>query len=304
LGERWIYRDNYRSLGMVLEDFMEVCARADLLIMRAAPLWDWREEYDRPRRRAFIDVDPGFTQISLANGDAGLAAGVGRAEKRFTYGCRMEAADCEIPEAGGPWIPTRTPVFLSEWPRQNDAGEAWTSVMRWQGFKEVEYRGVRYGMRDREFPPYFELPGQTGAKFRMAQMGLEPGTLERHGWEVVAGEEVSRTVSSYREFIQQSRGEFSVPKQGYVKMKGGWFSDRSVCYLASGRPVLIEDTGLEDWLPVGRGLLTFANPMQAAAAIESVNADYASHQRAARQIAEEHFSTDRVLPDFLEAAMN
>jgi hypothetical protein len=87
-------------------------------------------------------------------------------------------------------------------------------------------------------------------------------------------------------------------------MKGGWFSDRSVCYLASGRPVLIEDTGLEDWLPVGRGLLTFANPMQAAAAIESVNADYASHQRAARQIAEEHFSTDRVLPDFLEAAMN
>jgi len=176
--------------------------------------------------------------------------------------------------------------------------------MRWQGFKEVVYRGVSYGQRDKEFPRYFDLPKRTPQKFRIAQMGIKPEELTRRGWEVMPGEAVSRTPQSYREFIQQSRGEFSVPKNGYVAMRGGWFSDRSVCYLASGRPVLIEDTGLADWLPVGEGLLTFNDPDSALNCIERVNADYESQQRAARKLAEEHFATEKVLPRLLEAAMD
>src|SRR6185369_11104186 len=124
------------------------------------------------------------------------------------------------------------------------------------------------------FPKYFDLPRLTAQKFLIAQMGIKPEELQTRGWEVALGEVVSKTPVPYREFIQNSRGEFSVPKHGYVAMRGGWFSDRSVCYLASGRPVLIEDTGLGELLPIGRGVLTFRNPDEALRAIETVNADY------------------------------
>lgn len=304
LGGLWIYRDNYRSLGMPLAQFLEVCSRADLLLMRAVPFWNWRTEYGLPRRRAFIDVDPGFTQIAIANGDAGLAEGIARAERRFTYAQRFGAADCSIPAHGGPWLRTRPPVYLPEWPVSDSPTVHFTSVMRWQGFKNVEYQGVNYGQRDKEFPRYFDLPRQTSQKFLIAQMGIKPEELTRHGWDVAPGEVVSRTPQSYREFIRKSRAEFSVPKNGYVAMRGGWFSDRSVCYLASGRPVLIEDTGLADWLPIGSGLLTFNDPGSALRGIEQVNAEYARHRQAARRVAEEHFATDKVLPALLEAAMN
>lgn len=303
LGDRWIYRDNYRSLGMPLEQFAGLCARADLLLMRAVPFWNWRTEYEWPRRRAFIDVDPGFTQIAIANGDVGLAEGIARAERRFTYAQRHGATDCAIPDEGGPWLKTRPPVFLPEWPVTDSAATHFTSVMRWQGFKEVTHRGVNYGQRDKEFPRYFDLPQRTSQTFLIAHMGIKPGELTQRGWEAAPGEIVSRTPQSYREFIQQSRAEFSVPKNGYVAMRGGWFSDRSVCYLASGRPVVIEDTGLADWLPVGEGLLTFGDPESALHRIEQVNSDYERHRGAARRLAEEHFTTDKVLPALLEAAM-
>ena len=300
-GKRWIYRDNYRSLGVPLAEFQEVCARADLLIMRAVPFWNWRKEYELPKRRAFIDVDPGFTQITLANGDKGWIEGVARAERRFTYGQRIGVPDCAIPSEGGPWLPTRPPVFLPEWPVCTSEATHFSSIIRWQGFKEVTWNGVSYGQRNKEFPEYLSLPSRTRQKFLLAQMGAPPEMLTTQGWEVALGEVISKTPQSYREFIQRSRAEFSVPKNGYVKMRGGWFSDRSVCYLASGRPVLIEDTGL-DWLPTGTGLLTFRNLDEAIAGVDAINTDYARHSAAARELAEKHFSTDIVLPQFIEAA--
>ncbi len=303
-GDRWIYRDNYRSLGMPLERFLEVCAAADLLMLRAVPFWNWRKEYEGPRRRAFIDVDPGFTQITLANGDQGWVDGLARTERRFTYGQRLGAPDCPIPEAGGPWMKTVPPVFLAEWSWPPGEPVFFTSVLRWQGFKEVAHGGISYGQRDKEFEQFLDLPCLTPQKFRIAQMGTKPEVLTRHGWEVVPGEIVSRTPAGYREFIQQSRAEFSVPKNGYVKMRGGWFSDRSVCYLASGRPVLIEDTGLQEWVATGEGIVTFTNPVEAVRGIACINADYEQHRRAARRLAEETFSTDRVLPALLHDAMS
>jgi hypothetical protein len=302
--DSWIYRVGSHSRGQPLESFHELCSSADLLIMRAVPVWNWRPEYDRPRRRVFIDVDPGFTQIAIANGDTGLTAGIARAERRFTYAQRYGAADCVIPREGGPWRRTLPPVFLPEWPVADTEAAYLTSVMRWRGFKEVEHGGVSYGQRDKEFPRYFHLPQRTTQKFLIAQMGIKPDELTRHGWEVAPGEVISRTPQSYREFIQNSRGEFSVPKNGYVTMRGGWFSDRSVCYLASGRPVAIEDTGLADWLPVGEGLVTFTDPDSALRCITAVNSNYEQHRHAARRLAEAYFATDKVLPVLLEAAMN
>src|SRR5207244_9858730 len=139
--------------------------------------------------------------------------------------------------------------------------------------------------------------------FRIALTGAPPEDLARHGWEVVPGWVPSRTPWSYRTFIQESRAEFGVAKHGYVLSRGGWFSDRSVCYLASGRPVLVEDTGLADWLTVGEGVVTFANPEEAVAGINHINADYERHRRVARRLAEHVFSTEQVLKAFLTEAM-
>ncbi len=303
-GDKWIYRDNYRSLGMPLESLQEICSTADLLIMRAVPFWNWRKEYEGPRRRAFIDVDPGFTQITLASGDKGWVEGVARAERRFTFGQRIGIPDCSIPQDGGPWLKTVPPVFLPEWSIGNAGARHFTSIIRWQGFRDVTYKGISYGQRDKEFLKYIELPERHAQKFCLAMMGTKPETLRQHGWEVEPGEVISRTPQSYRAFIQASRAEFSVPKNGYVQMRGGWFSDRSVCYLASGRPVLIEDTGLGDWLPVGEGLLTFADLPGAIAGIDQINADYERHRCAARRLAEEYFGSTKVLTSFLDAAMS
>jgi len=304
LGGRWIYRTDTGSRGLPLETFAAICRGADLLILRAVPLWTWRKEYDLPRRRAFIDVDPGFTQISIANGDQGLAEGIARCERRFTVGQQLGAPDCAAPTDGGPWLHTLPPVALSEWPWAEGDAERFTSIIRWQGFREAKFGGTAYGQRDRSFPRYLEMPKRTAQKFCVAMMGTGPEMLRRHGWEVEPGEVVSRTPASYREFIQQSRGEFSIPKHGYVAMRSGWVSDRSVCYLASGRPVLIEDSGLGACLPLGEGLVTFADPEGALAGLERINRNYAQHRRAARKLAEEVFAAEQVLPQFLEAAMN
>lgn len=303
LGDRWIYRDNYRALGLPLAQFHEVCARTDLLLLRAAPFWNWRPEYDLPKRRAYLDVDPGFTQIRIANGDAGLAEGIARTERRFTYAQRIGEPDCAIPPAGGPWLATRPPVYLPEWPIQLANATHFTSIVRWQGYHEVVHNGVAYGQRDRGFPRYMQLPRRTSQRFRLAQMGMKPEILEDEGWEVVAGEIISRTPALYRQFIQNSRAEFSVPKQGYVATRGGWFSDRSVCYLASGRPVLIEDTALGDDLALGEGLVTFTDPDSAVAGLERINSDYSLHQQAARRLADTVFSAATVLPRLLEDAL-
>jgi hypothetical protein len=303
LGNHWIYRTNEGAMGMPLEALLAFCAEADLLIMRAVPLWVWRPEYDQPKRRAFIDVDPGFTQISIANGDKGIAEGVARADRRFTVAQRIGLPDCAIPLTGGPWLKTLPPVALTAWPFTHTPATHFTSIMRWQGFREANHNGVSYGQRDKEFPLFFDLPRQTAQKFRIAQMGAKPEELEKHGWESAPGEVISKTPQSYQDFIQNSRAEFSVPKNGYVKMRGGWFSDRSVCYLASGRPVLIEDTGL-DFLAPGRGLLTFNSVREAALGIERINSDYESHRQAARKLAEDIFDARKVLSDFIAAAMN
>jgi hypothetical protein len=304
LGDAWIYRTNAGSRGLPLDAFLDFCTSADLLVMRAVPLWVWRPEYDRPSRRAFIDVDPGFTQISIASGDQGIAEGVARAERRFTIGQHIGDAGCPIPTAGGPWLKTLPPVALCEWPFAEHEAAHFTSVMRWQGFREARFQGAVYGQRDQQFSKYLDLPQRINQGFRLAMMGTRPEDLNRHGWEVAPGEIISATPTSYRDFIRQSRGEFSVPKHGYVESGSGWFSDRSVCYLACGRPVLMEDTSVNDWLPVGEGLVTFKDVDGALSGVNRINANYDQHRRAARRVAENFFAAEKVLPSLLDTAMS
>ncbi len=302
-GQHWIYRAGDESVGMALNAFQEVCAAADLFLMRAIPIWDWRKEYAGPRRRVFIDVDPGFTQITIAEGDRGLAEAIRRCHRLFTVGQRFGAPDCLCPDNGWEWLKTLPPVVLSEWPYVEGAPATdFTSVMRWSGFRDANYRGKTYGQKDQEFARFLELPRLTPQKFRIALNG--PEELSRYGWQIVPGHLATRTPRAYREFIQQSRAEFGVAKHGYTQMRGGWFSDRSVCYLASGLPLLIQDTGLSDWLPVGEGIVPFRDPPEALAGLQQINTDYERHRRAARKLAEGYFAAGKVLPALLDAAMS
>jgi len=303
LGDRWIYRAGTSAGGMGQDEFVDVCSRADLLLIRAVPLNLWRPEYFRPRRRAFIDADPGFTQISLVQGKVDLLRTVEHSERLFTIGQRFGKADCPIPTAGREWVKTVAPVALEHWPVAVDGPAThFTAVMQWRGFRDVVYDGIAYGQKDKEFPRFVDLPQRTPQQFRIALTGAPPEDLSRHGWEVVHGWVPSRTPESYRAFIRGSRAEFGVAKHGYVRMRGGWFSDRSVCYLASGRPVLVQDTGLGDWLPTGEGVVIFEDVPGAVRGVEAINADYDRHRRAARRLAEQYFAADRVLPPLLDAA--
>jgi hypothetical protein len=301
---KWTYRTTAEFAGLPPDAVKSICARADLLILRAIPLWDWRPEYDLPKRRVFIDVDPGFTQMNMASGDKAFAAAVARCDRFFTLGQRLGAPDCSIPVAGRSWLKTLPPVALSEWPRVKGAAAYYfTSAMRWDGFQDAAYQGKTFGQKDREFARFIKLPRQTPQKFRIALNGPEE-TLAEYGWEIVPGEIATRTPQAYRQFIQHSRAEFGVAKHGYVQTRPGWFSDRSVCYLASGLPLLIQDTGLSDWLPVGEGIVTFQDLPGILRGIEAINKNYERHRRAARKLAEEYFSTRKVLPALLDAALS
>lgn len=305
LGDRWIYRAGDQSRGMPADDFRDACAAADLLVVRAMPMLDWRDEYNGPRRRAFIDVDPGFTQARLAEGDDVLMAGVSRCERHFTVGQRVGYPDCPIPTVGFNWQATRPPVALSCWPYAEGGNPThFTTIMTWRGFRDIEHKGVAYGQKDREFPKFIGLPRETSQPLQLALQGIDPKLLVDHGWEVVPSWVVSRTPWAYRQFIQESRAEFGVPKHGYSTTRSGWLSDRTVCYLASGRPALVGDTGIRDSVPTGSGLLTFNDVREAVAGIEAINSDYDGHRRAARGLAEEWFASDKVLPTFLDAALD
>jgi len=303
-GDRWIYRAGDESRGMDVDAFRDLCSRADLFIVRGVSIDLWRPEYERPHLRTFIDVDPGFTQIKLANGGGVLTATVDRCQSVFTIGQRVGGDGCRVPLAGRHWHKTVSPVFLPDWPYAEAASAThFTSIMQWRSYREVVYEGVSYGNKDEEFPKFLELPLLTSQPFCLALTGAAPEQLSGYGWDVVPGWIASRTPASYQQFIQDSRAEFGVAKHGYIAMNSGWFSDRSVCYLASGRPVLVQETGVSDWLPTGSGIVTFRDLDEAVRGIDTINADYERHRRAARRLAEEYFSIESVLPPLLEAAM-
>ncbi|MUG98011.1 glycosyltransferase family 1 protein [Scytonema sp. UIC 10036] len=302
---QWIYRAGDRSVGMEVDAFRDICSQADLMIVRGSPISLWREEYKLPKRRIYIDADPGFTQINIACGHRELINTIEHCDRLFTIGQRIGAGDCLIPTIGKHWLKTLPPVALSYWPvTENDNSIHFSSIMQWHSYREVVYEGVTYGNKDKEFLKFIDLPQLTKQPFRIALSGGFPNELSQYGWEVLPGWIASFTPDSYQKFVQESRAEFGVAKQGYVATKGGWFSDRSVCYLASGKPVLVQDTGLRDWLPIGEGILTFCDQKEALKGTETINADCERHQYAARQLAEEYFNSDKVLSSLLEAAMN
>jgi hypothetical protein len=200
------------------------------------------------------------------------------------------------------WQPTRPLVMMDCW-HAEPPGEKWTTVMTWKNFQEtIHYNGVAYGTKEGEFGQVEQLPARTKAKLELA-VGGDSAPRERWrslGWNVVESQDISRTTDGYRHYVQSSRGEISVAKNVYVATNSGWFSCRSVCYLAAGLPVVVQDTGFSEFIPVGEGLFAFSSLDEAVGAIESVERDYVRHQKAARELARTQFASEVVLGNLLK----
>ena len=304
LGERWslLYDGGREVVGRSRAEVVDAARRSPLLLNVMGFLGD-EEILAAAPLRAFLDIDPGFGQIWQ---QLGLHQTFKGHDRYVTIGERIGAADCRVPTCGIDWVTTKPPVELSEWPPQADSGSALTTVASWRGaFGPLEYEGRTYGLRVHEFRRFFELPGRTSARFEVA-LDIDEAEvddlrqLEENGWTLVDPRVAAGDPWRYRDYVQRSAAELMIAKNLYVDTRNGWFSDRSACYLASGRPVLAQDTGLDGLLPRGEGLLTFSTLEEAVAGVGEIRGDYDRHGRAARAIAEEHFAAERVLPRLLE----
>lgn len=296
LGDRWAFV-NYDGTyhGRTAEDVRRFCADADVYLNLSGGSWFWRDEYARIPHSAFIDSDPAFTQLAIAKAEPWYVDFFKRFGSLFTFGANIGTAASPVPVGDFIWHKTWQPVTLDDWRASVEPGPHFTTVMTWQieSFTDVG------GNKDQEFVKYLDLPSRTSQPFELAINGPQR-LLREHGWGTVAAMEVSRTPGEYRDFIHRSRAEFGVAKHTYVGTRSGWFSDRTECYLASGRPALVQDTGWTAHLPAGDGLLAFSTPEEALAGIDRINADYPRHTRCAREIASQHFDASRVLPRLLD----
>jgi hypothetical protein len=288
--------------GLSREDVVRR-ARDSAFLLNVMGYLDDEEILGAATLRVFLDIDPGFGQMWCELGLANVFAG----HDRFvTIGENIGRRDCAIPTCGLDWITTPQPIVLERWPVENGGGRSFTSVCTWRGaFGPIEFGRTTYGLRVHEFRKFAELPRLTGSPFELAvdihdTDGEDRLVLERNGWKLVEPRSVASDPAAYRAYIAGSRAEFMVAKGMYVQTRSGWFSDRSICYLASGKPVLAQDTGLDDLYPTGEGLLLFATLEEAAAGVNEIVSHSDLHSRAARALAEEYFDSDAVLTRLLE----
>jgi hypothetical protein len=305
LGQRWCFRGmDATPYGPDADHLADLFAGADLFLNVSGGTL-LRDQYMTCPRRVMIESDPGwnhFKNFPKWDSSPGWQGTHGwRAHTHFfTYAQRIGRADCRLPSLGIDWIPTRPPVCIDRWQAQ-PPGDTWTTVMSWNTYgKPVVHEGVEYGSKEREFVLVEDLPQRVGARLEVASGGTPPvQRWQGKGWSVIDAHTISMTAEDYRHYIQQSRGEFSVAKKVYVATRSGWFSCRSICYLAAGRPVVVQDTGFTEFIPSGEGLIAFGDVAQAAAAIEKIESDYERHSVAARQVAAEFFDARRVISEML-----
>lgn len=290
-----------QTVGLSYDTLRTAAGESDCLINISGMLADPALTEPIPVR-VYLDLDPGFNQLWCAEG---IDVGFDGHTHFVTIGPALGEADCVIPTCGRSWIATRQPVVLSEWlPAGRVTLDAFTTVANWRGYGSITYNSVFYGQKAHAWRQFMALPDQTHEHFLVA-LAIHPDEtrdlhdLATHRWRLIDPAHVSDTPDRYRSFVQGSKGEIGVAKSGYATARCGWFSDRSVCYLASGRPVVAQETGFSRFLPTGEGLFAFETTDEARAGIDAVAGDYARHSRSARAIAEEFFDASRVLPQLL-----
>jgi hypothetical protein len=305
LEHRWSLQIGERTAGLGRAAALQFVADADVLINVMGFITD-PELLAAARLRAFLDTDPGFGQMWCALGLADVFTGH---DALITIGERVGAPDCSVPTLGREWIRTPQPVVLDSWPACTPpAGSRFTSIASWRGaYGPIDYDGRRYGLRVHELRRLAQLPRLAqGVTFELA-LDIAPADaadsalLAAAGWRLVEPAAAVATPSAYRRYIQRSDAEVMVAKGMYVQSRSGWISERSLCYLASGRPVLAQDTGFSDRYSCGEGLVAFTTLDEARAGVEAIRRAPARHGAAARELAEAHFGSDRVLGRLLDA---
>jgi hypothetical protein len=313
LASRWHYLHLHESsFGMSRAAFKEVARTADIFINVSGACM-FPDELAPGCAKIFLDTDPGYNQIMLSEKFAWSenverwCENVDAHDQHFTYAENIYGNDCKVPRLHFRWKTTRMPIVMDLWrsvmQTQVPAAAPWTTVMTWNAFKgELFYEGVEYKSKGSEFEKFMSLPRIMSGPLRVAVGGMNAplDRLSANGWDVVDGPEATLTPEQYRDFIGGSRGEFSSAKHVYVALRTGWFSCRSACYLAAGRPVVVQDTGFSGILPVGEGILPFETLEEAAAAIDRAEADYTLHSKRAVAVAEECFGSDEVLARMID----
>jgi hypothetical protein len=296
--------DGAKTCGLSYREVLDVAAAADVLINISGHLM-LEPILRRVRRKAYIDLDPGFTQCWHAQGM--LGAHLDGHDFFFTVGENIGTAECPIPTDGLTWRRKRRFLVLDEWPVCGDGDRnRFTTVAAWRGaFGPVEHAGRRYGLKVHEFRKFISLPQRAPQIFEIA-LSIHPSdradleALRAGGWRIVDPREAARDPVAFRRYVQGSGGEFSAAQGIYVDTGSGWLSDRTVRYLASGKPCLVQDTGFSRNYPVGDGLVPFRTLEEAVAGAGRIARDYEGHSRAARELAVMYFDSDKVLPDMLD----
>ena len=297
-----IERGTGATAGLPRADLLRAARGADLLLNLSGTLTD-EDVLAAVRLRVFVDLDPAFTQLWHAA--EGVDMGFDRHDRFVTIGSEIGRPGCDVPTCGRDWITTPQPIVLDHWPLADAVvHDGLTTVGHWRAYGSIHHDGVHYGQKAHALRPLIDIPARARAPFLLA-LGIHPderedlAALDQHGWHLVDPAAVAGTPADYRAFVQGSWAEFGLAKLGYVASRCGWFSDRSLCYLASGRPVVAQDTGFGAWVPTGDGLFAFSTADDVAAAVDALQADYPRHRRAAREIAETIFDSDRALPELL-----
>lgn len=295
------------SSGLGLAEIRERAAEADLLVNLSGHL-TIEEIVGGPRRRLYVDLDPGFTQAWHA--DEGLRFEIAEHDHYATVGLNVGRPGCPIPDCGIAWIPTLPPVVLEEWPvTPVPAGPLrFTTVASWRSpYGQLELGGRTMGLKHHQFRRLIELPERVeGATFEIA-LEIHAGddadrqALEGHGWKIVDPRAMTATPAGFRDYVSASGAEFSVAQGVYAESGSGWFSDRTAAYLASGRPALVQDTAIGGELSPGEGMLTFSTLEEAVVGARRIIADPSRGGTAARRFAERRLDSDLVLGRLLSA---
>lgn len=300
-----IYKQGEMTHGMLFTEAASIARKADLLITRSGQIHKVPEIFEQPKYRAFFDGNPGSTQIKFHQ-QSDENEPLDHYEFLFTLGLNIGELECSLPTDGLHWQTMPRPVILPMWPMvKGEDCQRFTTVSTWKGRATFAWQGIESGEKSDNWLQVLDLPTASGQETEIALRIESDDELsdrqmfEDNGW-VITDPSRLQSLDDYRNYIGQSRGEFSVAHNRYVEFNTGWFSDRSALYLASGKPVLVQSTGIEEHLPVGEGLLTFSSFDEAVAGIEAINTNYQSHCMAARDIAEQYFNADLILAEILE----
>jgi hypothetical protein len=308
-GDRWAFRGNYpdgKCYGMTEGQILQLYREADAFL-NVTGAQEIREEHMTCKRRIYVESDPFASQVKVAKGDQGMISTLEAHDTLFSFGENLGAADCQVPLNRFRWLPTRQPVSMELWKNGYQVpGTAYNTITTWTNKgKNIDYQGdTYYWTKDREFEKILDLPRRRSVPFELAA-GVDEKVhtlLKNHGWGRVDSIKISQDIHGYRQYIQKSRGEFTVARDQYVRPNTGWFSDRSACYLGAGRPVITQETGFSKFLPTGKGLFGFKTMEDILQAVDRIESDYEGNCRAAHEIAAEYFSTEKVVGSLMERA--